>query len=145
MLVREEIGRALRTCRIVHGVDVLAMIEGLELALRRVRDGASVATDFADKPPRRRVADCLEVVAVRCQVSVRDLISARRSQYCARPRHLVMWLARQVTTASLPSIGNLIGVRHHTTVMHGIRRVEQLREADPEFKALCDRCLSDLC
>lgn len=60
-----------------------------------------------------------------------DLISERRARAVARPRQVAMWLAKQITTRSLPDIGRRFGGRDHTTVLHAVRRIEALKEVDP--------------
>jgi chromosomal replication initiator protein len=60
-----------------------------------------------------------------------DLISERRNRSIARPRQAAMWLAKQLTTRSLPDIGRRFGGRDHTTVLHAVRRIEALKADDP--------------
>jgi chromosomal replication initiator protein len=60
-----------------------------------------------------------------------DLISERRNRAIARPRQAAMWLAKQLTTRSLPDIGRRFGGRDHTTVLHAVRRIEALKAEDP--------------
>jgi chromosomal replication initiator protein len=62
-----------------------------------------------------------------------DLISERRNRAIARPRQAAMWLAKQLTTRSLPDIGRRFGGRDHTTVLHAVRRIDALRAADPQL------------
>jgi len=59
------------------------------------------------------------------------LSSSRRAQAVVRPRHVAMYLAKQLTSRSLPEIGRKFGKRDHTTVMYAIRRIEELRPKDP--------------
>jgi chromosomal replication initiator protein len=59
-----------------------------------------------------------------------DLISERRNRAIARPRQAAMWVAKQITTRSLPDIGRRFGGRDHTTVLHAIRRIEELKQTD---------------
>lgn len=59
-----------------------------------------------------------------------DLLSERRNRSVARPRQAAMWLAKQLTTRSLPDIGRRFGGRDHTTVLHAVRRIEALRADD---------------
>ncbi|MGH6988088.1 MAG: chromosomal replication initiator protein DnaA [Caulobacteraceae bacterium] len=59
-----------------------------------------------------------------------DLISQRRNRSVARPRQAAMWLAKHLTTRSLPDIGRRFGGRDHTTVIHAVRRIEALRAID---------------
>ena len=54
------------------------------------------------------------------------------------PRHVAMYLCRQIRQASLPELGMVFGHRHHTTVLHGIRNVEKRCAEDSEFKARLD-------
>ncbi len=62
-----------------------------------------------------------------------DLISERRTRAVARPRQAAMWLAKQLTTRSLPDIGRRFGGRDHTTVIHAVRRIDELRANDPQL------------
>jgi chromosomal replication initiator protein len=62
-----------------------------------------------------------------------DLISERRTRSVARPRQAAMWLAKQLTTRSLPDIGRRFGGRDHTTVLHAVRRIEALRQTDGQL------------
>ncbi len=59
-----------------------------------------------------------------------DMLSARRARAVARPRQVAMYLTKQLTPRSLPEIGRKFGGRDHTTVMHAIRRIEELRAVD---------------
>jgi chromosomal replication initiator protein len=62
-----------------------------------------------------------------------DLVSERRNRSVARPRQAAMWLAKQLTTRSLPDIGRRFGGRDHTTVLHAVRRIEALKADDPQL------------
>ncbi len=66
-------------------------------------------------------------------IRLTDMSSARRARSVARPRQVAMYLAKQLTTRSLPEIGRRFGNRDHTTVMHGISRVIELMERDAQF------------
>ncbi|HEX2217380.1 MAG TPA: chromosomal replication initiator protein DnaA, partial [Gemmatimonadales bacterium] len=59
-----------------------------------------------------------------------DMQSSRRARAVARPRQLAMYLAKQLTPRSLPEIGRKFGGRDHTTVIHAVRRIEELRATD---------------
>jgi chromosomal replication initiator protein len=59
--------------------------------------------------------------------------SARRARNVARPRQVAMYLAKQLTSRSLPEIGRRFGNRDHTTVMHAVSRVAELMQADGSF------------
>jgi chromosomal replication initiator protein len=72
-------------------------------------------------------------VAEHFNIRLADMHSARRARAVARPRQVAMYLAKQLTSRSLPEIGRKFGGRDHTTVMHAVRRVEELRSADIGF------------
>jgi chromosomal replication initiator protein len=73
-----------------------------------------------------------------------DLISERRARAVARPRQVAMWLAKQITTRSLPDIGRRFGGRDHTTVLHAVRRIEALKAEDPQIARDVDVLLRKL-
>lgn len=62
-----------------------------------------------------------------------DLLSARRAVAVARPRQIAMYLAKRLTTRSLPEIGRKFGNRDHSTVIHAVRRIEELRGTDRDI------------
>ncbi|KAA0682957.1 chromosomal replication initiator protein DnaA [Roseomonas genomospecies 6] len=72
-------------------------------------------------------------VAEHFNIRVADMHSARRARAVARPRQVAMYLAKQLTARSLPEIGRKFGGRDHTTVMHAVKKVEELRTTDPAF------------
>jgi len=63
-----------------------------------------------------------------------DLLSKKRNRSLARPRQVAMALSKELTNHSLPEIGDAFGGRDHTTVLHACRKVEELREMNPEIK-----------
>lgn len=66
-------------------------------------------------------------------IKLADLLSSKRSQNLTRPRQVAMYLCKALTTKSLPEIGRKFGGRDHTTVIHAVRKVQELCEADTEF------------
>ena len=72
-------------------------------------------------------------VAEHFNIRLADMHSARRARAVARPRQVAMYLAKQLTSRSLPEIGRKFGGRDHTTVMHAVRKVDELRAADTAF------------
>ena len=66
-------------------------------------------------------------------IRLTDMSSARRARNVARPRQVAMYLAKQLTSRSLPEIGRKFGNRDHTTVMHAVARVSELMERDAAF------------
>jgi chromosomal replication initiator protein len=73
-------------------------------------------------------------VAEYYNVKVSDMHSARRSVTVARPRQMAMYLAKQLTSRSLPEIGRKFGGKDHTTVMHAVKRIEELAQKDNELR-----------
>ena len=73
-----------------------------------------------------------------------DLISARRARAVARPRQIAMYLAKRLTTRSLPEIGRKFGGRDHSTVIHAVRRVEELRDSDRDVDDAVRALMRDL-
>ncbi len=72
-------------------------------------------------------------VAEHFNVRIADMHSARRARAVARPRQVAMYLSKQLTTRSLPEIGRKFGGRDHTTVMHAVKKVEELKAMDAAF------------
>jgi chromosomal replication initiator protein len=72
-------------------------------------------------------------VAEHYNIRVSDMASARRARAVARPRQVAMYLAKQLTSRSLPEIGRRFGNRDHTTVMHAVSRIGELMDRDAGF------------
>ena len=72
-------------------------------------------------------------VAEHWNIRLTDMSSARRARAVARPRQVAMYLAKQLTSRSLPEIGRKFGNRDHTTVMHAVSRITELMAIDPAF------------
>ena len=62
-----------------------------------------------------------------------DLLSNRRSRSITRPRQVAMALSKELTNHSLPEIGDAFGGRDHTTILHGCRKIVELRESDSKI------------
>lgn len=86
------------------------------------------------------IAEIQARVARRFNMAPIEMLSERRSMAVAHPRQVAMYLARELTTRSLPIIGRHFGGRDHTTVIHAIKAVEQRRLDRPEL----DRTIRDL-
>jgi chromosomal replication initiator protein len=75
---------------------------------------------------QRQVADYYNI-------RMSDIIGPKRLRTYARPRQVAMYLAKQLTSRSLPEIGRRFGGRDHTTIMHGVRRIEELKATDGQI------------
>jgi chromosomal replication initiator protein len=82
------------------------------------------------EPRRIRIEDIQKIVAGHYNVSKHDLLSARRTRAIVRPRQIAMYLAKTMTPRSFPEIGKRFGGRDHTTVLHAVRKVEELAADD---------------
>ncbi|WP_245944906.1 chromosomal replication initiator protein DnaA [Pelagibacterium lacus] len=83
--------------------------------------------------PRVRIEDILKIVSRHYKVARTELLSSRRSRDVVRPRQIAMYLAKALTSRSLPEIGRKFGGRDHTTVLHSVRKVEQLMSQDGDL------------
>ena len=114
-----------------------------EIASRLLKSVASIAADAfrasstregAKSRPRSGANNPPPGIGVSgMDVSTSFNATARRARAVARPRQVAMFLAKSLTSKSLPEIGRGFGGRDHTTVIHAVRKVEQLRETDSQL------------
>ena len=109
-----------------------SQLVGREISLETTQE---VLHDLLRANDRRvTIEEIQKQVASHFNIRISDMHSARRARSVARPRQVAMYLAKQLTTRSLPEIGRKFGGRDHTTVMHAVRKVDELREHDSSFK-----------
>lgn len=90
-----------------------------------------VLSDLLRANDRRITIDDIQKrVAAHFNIKLSDMGSARRSRSIARPRQVAMYLAKKLTSRSLPEIGRRFGGKDHTTVMHAVKRIEELSAQD---------------
>jgi chromosomal replication initiator protein len=82
------------------------------------------------EPKRVKVEDIQRIVAKHYTVSRQDMVSARRTRNVVLPRQIAMYLAKTLTPRSLPEIGRRFGGRDHTTVLHAVRKIDELLGKD---------------
>jgi chromosomal replication initiator protein len=105
-----------------HGKDIT-----IDLARDALKDLLSVQkTQISVENIQKTVADFYKI-------RVADMYSARRPSNIARPRQIAMYFAKELTQKSLPEIGELFGGRDHTTVLHAVRKIADLRSKQPEL------------
>ena len=85
------------------------------------------------EPRRVKIEDIQRLVANHYNVSRADILSSRRTANVVRPRQIAMFLAKSLTLRSLPEIGRRFGGRDHTTVLHAVRKIEGMVNADTEL------------
>lgn len=123
-------------------------VRELEGALRRIIataafTGKPVTLDFAKDALKDLLAlqeklvtidNIQKTVAEYYKIRMADLLSKSRRRSITRPRQVAMSLAKELTTHSLPEIGDAFGGRDHTTVLHACRRVKELRETENRIR-----------
>ena len=99
----------------------------IEMAKETLRDliddrGRSVTVEAIQK-----------VVASHYGIKVTELKSRNNSKHISFPRQVAMYVCKQLTEKSLPALGEYFGGKHHTTVIHAVRKIASMREKDREF------------
>jgi len=108
---------------IAHG-----QLIGREITVEMAQD---VLHDLLRQADRKVTVDEIQQrVAAHYNIKLAEMSSPRRARSVARPRQVAMYLAKQLTTLSLPQIGKRFGNRDHTTVMHAVRKIEELKVSD---------------
>lgn len=123
-------------------------VRELEGALNRVIANANftgkpITIDFVKEALRDLLAlqdklvtieNIQKTVADYYKIKVSDILSKRRSRSVARPRQMAMSLSKELTNHSLPEIGNAFGGKDHTTVLHAVRKIDELRTENHDIK-----------
>jgi chromosomal replication initiator protein len=130
------------------GKRIRSNVRELEGALRRVIansrfTGRAITLEFTKEALKDllslqakliTVENIQKTVADYYKVRMADLLSKRRSRSVARPRQVAMALAKELTSHSLPEIGDAFGGRDHTTVLHACKRIRELRDIEQRIK-----------
>lgn len=112
----------------LNRIEAHAILIGRPVTLEMVQD---VLHDLLKANDRRvTIEEIQKKVAEHFNIKLSEMFSPRRARSVARPRQIAMYLSKQLTTRSLPEIGRRFGNRDHTTVMHAVRKVEELRSLD---------------
>ncbi len=108
-----------------------ASLVGREITLELAQDCLADILRASDR--KISIEEIQRKVAEHYNIRLSDMIGPRRVRTIARPRQMAMYLAKQLTSRSLPEIGRRFGGRDHTTVMHGVRRIEELMASDSQI------------
>ncbi len=108
-----------------------ASLVGREITLELTQDCLADILRASDR--KITVEEIQRKVSDHYNIRLSDLIGPKRLRNYARPRQVAMYLAKSMTNRSLPEIGRRFGGRDHTTVMHGVRRIEELRATDSQI------------
>jgi len=109
----------------------LASLVGREITLELAQDTLADILRSSDR--KVTVEEIQRKVAEHYNIRLSDMIGPKRQRTIARPRQIAMYLSKSLTTRSLPDIGRRFGGRDHTTIMHGVRKVEELRGTDSQL------------
>ena len=116
----------------MNRISAHATLVGRDITLESTQD---VLHDLLRSYERRvTIEEIQRQVASHYQLRIGDMHSARRSRSIARPRQIAMYLAKQLTQHSLPDIGRRFGGRDHTTVLHAVKRIDELCMIDKNFQ-----------
>ena len=101
-----------------------------------VEEAALSIQDLISEEQNRQIMieDVLRTISGHFNVTKQDILSSRRHKTIVYPRQIGMYLAKVLTTRSLPEIGRKFGGRDHTTVLHAVRKIEKLIKTDPSIK-----------
>ena len=108
-----------------------ASLVGREITVELTQDCLSDILRASDR--KVTVEEIQRKVSDHYNIRLSDLLGPKRLRSFARPRQIAMYLCKQLTSRSLPEIGRRFGGRDHTTVMHGVRKIEDLRNQDSQM------------
>ena len=108
-----------------------ATLVGREITLDMAQECLADLLRASDR--KVTIEEIMRKVAEHYNLRLSDMTSARRARAVARPRQIAMYLAKTLTSKSLPEIGRKFGGRDHTTVMHAVKRVENLSDTDSQI------------
>jgi chromosomal replication initiator protein len=108
-----------------------ASLVGREITLDVVQESLADMLRASDR--KVTIDEIIRKVADHYNLRMTDILSPRRARSVARPRQIAMYFAKKLTSKSLPEIGRSFGGRDHTTVMHGVKRIEELCAVDNQI------------
>ncbi|AWB47111.1 chromosomal replication initiator protein DnaA [Gemmobacter aquarius] len=108
-----------------------ASLVGREISLELAQDCLADILRASDR--KLTIEEIQRKVAEHYNIRLSDMIGPKRVRNIARPRQIAMYLAKQLTPRSLPEIGRRFGGRDHTTIMHGVRKIEELMATDSQM------------
>ncbi|MFC0634483.1 chromosomal replication initiator protein DnaA [Brevundimonas balnearis] len=116
-------------------VNTLAAAAGARLSSLSIDEAKALLGATQRGGPERRITvdEIQKATAEHFNLRQADLLSERRTRAIARPRQIAMYLCKQLTTRSYPDIGRRFGGRDHTTVLHGVRKIEELMPKDDQI------------
>ena len=117
-------------------------LTGSPISINMARQVFRHLTTTSDR--RITLDSILRLVAERHNLTPAQLKQKSNQQNIAYPRQIAMYLAKELTPASLPEIGRAFGGKHHTTVLHSIRKIDRKRQHDPDLNNLLHNLIDTL-
>jgi chromosomal replication initiator protein len=118
-----------------------ASLTGREISLALAQDVLKNILDHDEKAVTIEIIQ--KFVADYYQLKLSELKSRNNSKSVAMPRQIAMYLCKSLTHASLPEIGRSFGGKHHSTVIHSIKKIDDLRKRDGDFNTLVNNFLEN--
>ncbi len=109
-----------------------AQFQGRKIDIELIKDSLKDLLSLQDRLVS--IDNIQKTVAEYYKIKLADLLSKRRSRSVARPRQVAMALAKELTSHSLPEIGDAFGGRDHTTVLHACRKIQELKETTSDIR-----------
>jgi len=109
----------------------LASLVGRTVTVEMAQDCLSDILRASDR--KLTIEEIQRKVSEHFDIRLSDMLGPKRNRNLARPRQMAMWLCKQLTSRSLPEIGRKFGKRDHTTIMHGVRKIDELRQSDSQI------------
>ena len=109
----------------------MASLVGREITMDMTQDCLADVLRVSDR--KVTVEEIQRRVSEHYNIRLSELIGPTRVRTIARPRQIAMYLCKTLTSRSLPEIGRRFGKRDHTTILHGVKRIEELRARDSQL------------
>ena len=107
--------------------------------LPSIAETKAILKDLINLSENNVTIDSIQTIVCKFfKISKNEMLSARRSRYLVRPRQTAIYLAKLLTSKSLPEIGRAFSNRDHTTVIHSVKTIERLRQEDKELNLNID-------
>ncbi len=135
--ISSEISTSIR--ELVGALNRIISFSRIYNKLPNLPETKSILKDLLNLSENKVTIDLIQTIV--CQffkISKNEMLSARRSRYLVRPRQTAIYLAKLLTSKSLPEIGRSFSNRDHTTVIHSVKTIERLRQEDKELNSNID-------
>jgi len=135
--ISSEINTSIR--ELVGALNRIASFSRIYNKLPTLAETKTILKDLLNLSENKVTIDLIQTIV--CQffkISKNEMLSARRSRYLVRPRQTAIYLAKLLTSKSLPEIGRSFSNRDHTTVIHSVKTIERLRNEDKDLNSNID-------